>query len=40
MDSLISEHEDNPSVEENELLSSILTAPNAQVGSTSAADNF
>lgn len=39
MDSLISEHEDNPSVEENELLSSILSAPNVQVGSISAADN-
>lgn len=39
MDSLISEHEDNPSVEESELLSSILTAPNVQVGSISAADN-
>jgi len=40
MDSLISEHEDNPSVEENELLSSILSAPNVQVGSISADDNF
>lgn len=40
MDSLISEHEDNPSMEENELLSSILSAPNVQVGSTSAADNY
>ena len=39
MDSLISEHEDNPSVEENELLSSILSAPNVQVGSISAAEN-
>ena len=39
MDSLISEHEDNPSVEETELLSSILSAPNVQVGSIAAADN-
>lgn len=40
VDSLISEHEDNPNVEADELSSCIFNAPNVQVGLSSVAVAF